>query len=278
MKITILTPVYNAASKLPRTMHSILNQDAVQAGTVELEYIVCDGASSDGSADVARGIGGEHVTVYSERDRNMYDALAKGFGRATGDVISWLNAGDWYHPGAFTVLADLFADPSIEWITGMSVLAREDGAIVRARNPYRFRSRLLRAGAYGRYLPFVQQESTFWRRSLLDHVPMETFVSFERAGDAYLWSVLAEHATLHSVYSMLGSFTVEPGQLSENRGAYFGEYDQFARRMTPVDWACMALDVVPWTLRWRFDALPRTRYLHTFDRRQRTWRHIASEA
>ena len=272
MRITIITPTYNAAPKLERTMHSILDQHAVATGAVDLQYIVCDDGSADDSVAVARRVGGDRVEVVTEPHRGLYPTLLTAFGHATGDVVSWLGAGDWYHPSAFNVLADVFADPQIDWVTGMSLVCRADGVVVRARNPYRYRSRLFRVGAYGRQLPMLQQESTFWRRHLLDHIPAAEFSTYVRAGDAYLWSVFAEHAQLHSVYAVLGSFRVEPGQLSEDNGAYLAEYDKFARPLGVRDRALIALDSIPWHARRASDLLPFSRYLHFWDPRRHAWR------
>src|SRR5690349_3953356 len=92
--ITIVTPCRNAERYIARTVESILRQTAVQSGRVKLQYIVCDGASTDGTVEVVRKMCGSEATIISEPDRGMYDALGKGLKRATGDVVAYLNAGD----------------------------------------------------------------------------------------------------------------------------------------------------------------------------------------
>jgi len=175
LKVSIVTPCRNAEHLVARTVESIVGQSAVRSGRVELEYLLIDGASTDRTVEVARAAGGSRVSVRSEPDRGMYDALAKGLRAATGDVVAYLNAGDAYSLGAFEVLADLFERPEVAWLTGFRIQCNERGAVVGAYLPVPYRRRLLAKGAHdGVRLEFVQQESTFWRRSLhaqLDLVP-----------------------------------------------------------------------------------------------------------
>jgi glycosyltransferase involved in cell wall biosynthesis len=115
MKVSIITVVYNGAATIAQAVESVLTQDHP-----DLEYIVIDGASKDGTLAILKGFPGIHVLV-SEPDKGIYDAMNKGLARATGDVIGILNADDLYaHPqvlshvvaalttsGADTLFADL---------------------------------------------------------------------------------------------------------------------------------------------------------------------------
>lgn len=91
--VSIVTPSYNSSRFIERTILSVLQQDYPH-----IEHIVIDGGSTDGTVDILRRF--PHVQWISEPDRGQSDALNKGFRRARGDIIGWLNADDTYNPGA----------------------------------------------------------------------------------------------------------------------------------------------------------------------------------
>jgi len=97
MKISIITPNYHGAATLDETLRSVIAQ---REDGIDLEYIVVDGASRDGSADIIARYRGDLQQVVSEPDRGPQDAINKGLRLATGDVVGWLNSDDLYHPGA----------------------------------------------------------------------------------------------------------------------------------------------------------------------------------
>ena len=91
MKVSIITVCYNSAKTIEQTIHSVLSQDYQQ-----IEYIVIDGASKDGTQDIIRKYQSSIAKTISEPDRGMYDAMNKGIAMATGDVIGILNSDDVY--------------------------------------------------------------------------------------------------------------------------------------------------------------------------------------
>ena len=172
MRFTVITPCYNAARYIKETIQSVLAQSAVVSGRVELEYWVIDGGSSDGTQDIALQYADRGVRLVSAPDNGMYDALAKGFERATGEICCYINAGDYYHCAAFDVVADVMQSPSVQWLTGMYIIYNERSHVVLAQQPKRRPRDWIRRGFYGTVLPHIQQESTFWRTALLQDIDL----------------------------------------------------------------------------------------------------------
>ena len=164
--VTAITPVRNGAALIGRTVTSIASQSAVQSGRVELQYLLCDGASTDATVAVALAAAesaGVKLDVTSEPDGGMYDALSKGLARAEGDIVFYLNAGDMLFPAALDTVIDIMTAPSssVDWLTGYSAVFNEAGVVVDTCLPFRYRRRLLRTGIYGHGLPTVQQNRVF---------------------------------------------------------------------------------------------------------------------
>jgi len=197
-RISIVTPVRNSERFLDAAIRSVLDQ-----GYPDLEYIVVDGGSSDGSVDIIRRYEDRLAHWVSEPDPGMYSALNKGFARATGDVMGWLTATDILHHGALRVVGSVFAQlPTVEWVTGIPTGLSEDGMTVSV-GPLRRWSR-------GRFLlganRYIQQESTFWRRSLWERAGGRVDTERERFSDFELWLRFFRHAPLHPVRALIGGF------------------------------------------------------------------------
>jgi hypothetical protein len=244
----VVTPVLNGARWIEETMKSVLNQTAVRSGRVALRYIVLDGGSTDSTAEIARAVGGDAVRVISEPDGGMYAALAKGFREvaAGSTVCAYLNAGDLWHEGALDVVLDTFDLPAVDWVCGYHVAYNKAGQIIHVRLPYRYRNRLIAAGKYGTSLPSIQQESTFWRGSMLESVDLDRMASFRFAGDYYLWHCFSGRATLRTVAAVLGGFRLHGGHLSSARAAYAAEVSSITRAPNLRDRVTTNLDHICW--------------------------------
>jgi len=249
IRVSIVTPCFNARALIRDTVASVLDQRAVLSGRMGLEYLICDGGSTDGTVEFLRTLDSPSIKLVSEPDAGMYDALAKGLSAVTGDVVAYLNAGDYYHPHAFDVIADIFDRPAVSWLTGFNTFYNEHGAATNVTLPFRYRAALFECGAYGRwFLPFVQQESTFWRRELLDLLDLRALAQLRYAGDTYLWTAFSRRATLDVVQAVLGGFRFHAGQISENRGAYRAEVRSFTRSPGVLDLALAGFDQLAWYL------------------------------
>jgi hypothetical protein len=220
--ISVVTPSYNQGRFLEDAMRSILDQ-----GYPALEYVVMDGGSTDGSVEIIRRHEARLTYWVSEPDRGQYDAIDKGFARTSGQIMAWLNSDDMYAPWALHVAQAVFsAFPQIEWLTTLCPLIwDESGQAVRCAPRYAGYSR--RGFFRGAHLPHwyangcIQQESTFWRRSLWERAGARLDASLQLAGDVELWARFYRHAELFGVTTPLGGFRVHPDQKTAHLAAEY---------------------------------------------------------
>lgn len=136
MKISVITIAYNSADCIGRTIESVLHQTCLEAEGVKTEYLIIDGASADGTAELAEGYRaqleekGVSFRVFSEPDHGIYDAMNKGIRLATGDIIGILNSGDWYEPRALETAVRTFSEQDCELMFGDIRLHRTDGSSI----------------------------------------------------------------------------------------------------------------------------------------------------
>lgn len=204
--ISIVTPNFNGADFLEKTIRSVLHQDFPK-----LEYVVVDGASRDASMAIVERYRASLSRIISEPDKGHADALNKGFAATTGEIMGWINSDDVLLPGALNFIDRLFrARPDIQWITGRPSSMDEEGRIGWV-GPLRPWSRLRFLAGDNKW---IQQESTFWRRSLWDAAGGELDLRYGLANDFDLWRRFFRHAELHTVDRHLGCFRIREGQRS----------------------------------------------------------------
>ena len=201
MRISVVTPNFNGAGLLERTIKSVISQDYN-----DVEHIVMDGGSTDASLEIIERYSHNLTRVVSEKDNGQYDAIGKGFTMATGDILCWLNSDDLYFPWTMRVVARIFSDhPQVQWIMGVRCELR-DGAVQGISSVNPFPRDVIRSGAfYPRGLGCIMQEACFWRRSLYEKVGgISTKWPF--AGDFELWIRFAEQTDLVVTSALLGGF------------------------------------------------------------------------
>jgi glycosyltransferase involved in cell wall biosynthesis len=278
-KFTIVTACKNAARYIEETVNSVLSQTIFRSGRCELEYLIYDGASTDGTRALLERYESQGVTVVSERDAGMYAALAKGLQRATGDFVAYLNAGDFYHPGGLSIAAECFELPGVDWLTGYAATYNDQSQLTASFLPFRYRRSLFECGAYGTLLPFhLQQESTVWRRSLHSSVDFARLRSLRLAGDSYLWKCFASVSDLCVVAGHIGGFRVHPGQLSERADEYRMEIRSFCRVPSVRDRLRCLVDRAYWAAPQRVKTWGSRHSLIFYDHRRQAWRRAAPAA
>lgn len=197
-RISLVTPVWNSRKYIEHTIQSVLAQ-----GYPNLEYFIVDGGSTDGTADIIRKYQTCITGWISEPDEGMYDALNKGFSRTSGEVMGWISATDQLHLGGLSVVGSVFRDlPSVEWVTGRPTLINEEGMTVFMLDQARWSRARFLAGANRT----IQQESTFWRRSLWERAGSHVDSSRRIAADFELWMRFFRYARVYPVDGLIGAF------------------------------------------------------------------------
>jgi hypothetical protein len=205
-RISIVTPSFQQAAFLPRTIESVLSQEYP-----DLEYVVEDGGSSDGSAEVLERYGGLLTHWSSEPDDGQANALNRGFEGASGEIMAWLNSDDMLLPGSLAAVARCFArHPKLDVIYGNRVLVDESDAHVGSWILPRHDDRMLTL------LDCVPQETLFWRRRLWERVGSHVDERFRFAID---WELLLRFrlagAKMVRLPRFLGAFRVHGQQKNE---------------------------------------------------------------
>ncbi len=155
--ISVVTPTFNGAAYLEDAILSVKRQSGVAT-----EHVVIDAASTDNTLEILERH--PHLRWISEPDRGQSDAINKGFLMATGDLVGWLNADDYYLPGSLDAIASAAAEhPEADVLYGDCIFVDPDGRVVRSKVEHDFDPQVLLY--FGCYIPST---STFFRRRLID--------------------------------------------------------------------------------------------------------------
>ncbi len=210
-RISIVTPSYNQGAFLEAAIQSVLSQNYPN-----LEYIVIDGGSTDGSVEILKKYAEQFAYWTSEHDAGQADALNRGFARATGKIFGWLNADDVLLPNALQTVAAYFMEhPDCEFLTGDSAFIDADGSreLFNARAASYSFDDLLHYYA-DKYLP---QPSVFFSRSAFERVG-GLDVSLRYMMDLDLFLRLRQQYALHYIPQRISLMRIHSAAKGQEAG------------------------------------------------------------
>lgn len=220
-KITLVTPVLNGTQYIEATLRSVLEQRYPA-----LEFIIVDGGSNDGTLEIIDRIQndptfkGKIARVISEPDQGMYDAIAKGFSQATGEILAYLNCDDLLECGALLSVGEYFArHPKTAVIYHEDTVLVDNWKFPNVRQP----KGISTADLLCSHILF--QDGVFFRRSAYQAMG-GLRRDFKLAGDYDLWLRLSAKYTFVRRPCHVSCFRVRQGQISEDMERYFQEMNR----------------------------------------------------
>ena len=241
-RISIVTPSFNQGGFLETTIRSVLEQDYPN-----LEYIVVDGGSTDDSVDVIQRYSDRLAWWVSEPDGGQVDAINKGFKRATGDILAYLNSDDIYLPGALRQVADFFeAHQDCGLVYGDYQLLDEQGNVIQQRRELDFDYTMGCCIGMGIIIP---QPAAFWTRAVFTQVGLFD-PRLHYAMDADYWLRTAQVATIRHLPAWLAGFRLHAASKTgihqdSATAAYRREFEALLRR----GWETLPVSrLLPWPI------------------------------
>lgn len=220
-KISLVTQCFNREDYIAETIESVLSQQYPN-----LEYIVIDDGSTDASWEIIRRY--QKYLAYGEQwpgvRKTPIPAINRGFTHATGEVLGWLNTKNTLLPKSLSSIGEMFeAFPEIEWLTGLATTINNKSQIVKVAT--------LRKNIYDYLIgdwQTIQQESTFWRRSLWERAGGSLREEYPWSFDTALWVKFFQHAELYHAQTVFGTYRkIKGGQSVASRDVYM-EYTRRA--------------------------------------------------
>ncbi|MCC6259783.1 MAG: glycosyltransferase [Anaerolineales bacterium] len=210
-RVSIITPSYNQAKYLEQTIQSVLNQNYAA-----LEYILIDGGSDDGSLEIIKKYQDKFAYWISEKDGGQAEAINKGFARATGEVVAWLNSDDYYLPDAVSSAAKVFAEnPEVVFVYGNMLAVDAQG---KTFNALTYKQLTL---ADLLCFQIIGQPAVFMRRSALQKTN-GLDVSFHFLLDHLLWIQLAQRGKILHVNQTWSAARYHAEAKNRAKAAEFG--------------------------------------------------------
>ncbi|GAP07773.1 glycosyltransferase [Anaerolinea thermolimosa] len=219
-KISIVTPSFNQERFLEETILSIHRQNYPG-----LEHIIIDGGSNDESVEIIQKYASRLAYWVSEPDGGQTDALIKGFSKASGEILAWLNSDDLYEPHTLWEVADWFRNhPEDEFIYGDALWIDIQGRPIKPKKEIPF-NWFIWLYDYN----YIPQPSAFWRRGLYERVG-GLDRSFDLAMDADLWARFAEVCFPKHVRRIWSRMRFYPEQKNQRLREKSNEEDRIIRQ------------------------------------------------
>ena len=227
--VSIITPSYNQALYLEQTIQSVLGQ-----AYPRIEYIVVDGASTDNSFEIIKKYNDRLAYWISEKDSGQAEAINKGFARAKGEILAWLNSDDYYLPDTVSAVVRCFEEnPDVVMAYGDMLAVDGDGQTI---NLLKYKQLSLKDLLC---FQIIGQPSVFFRRSALEKTGLLD-TSFHFMLDHHLWIRLAQQGTVMHVPQVWSAARYHAQAKNRARAAEFGR-----EAFRVLDWAKTQPDLVP---------------------------------
>lgn len=220
-KISIVTPSYNQGRYIEQTIQSLLRQNYPN-----LEYVIIDGGSTDNTVEVIKKYE-QHISYWvSEKDSGQADAINKGFANCTGDIFNWINSDDYYEPGTFFKLAEIFSvNPTVNVVCGKEWGFNDSNPEEKILHPGSIIKRnifeTIRVG-------IIDQPCTFFRRKAVDvFFPLDTSLKYAMDKELW-WRYLLKYGQQNILQTneIFTNFRLHPQSKSVGEGDQFeNEYD-----------------------------------------------------
>lgn len=209
--VSIVTPSYNQGKYLEQTILSVLNQEFQR-----IEYIVVDGASTDESVQIIGKYSNQLAYWASEKDKGQADAINKGFARATGEIIAWLNSDDYYLPGTIGAVVKVFKEnPDVVLVYGNMLAVDENGRTFNTLNYKQLTFEDLLC------FQIIGQPAVFMRRSALQKTSgLDS--TFHFLLDHLLWIRIAKHGRILHINQTWSAARYHPEAKNIAKAAEFG--------------------------------------------------------
>jgi glycosyltransferase involved in cell wall biosynthesis len=222
-RITVVTPSFNQGKFIEQTIRSVLLQNYPA-----LEYLIIDGGSSDESVEIIKKYATHFAYWVSEHDGGQAHAINKGFARATGDILCWLNSDDYFTPGALTTVAECLTHNHAFALVGHCLKINSNGRSELLRGHYESRRRLFEF--WKGYT--MHQSSIFWRREVLNAVG---FLDEKQHYilDYEYWVRISAHFSFRNVDQILSCNNYH---LDAKTGDNYRRYYEELRRNAPYLW------------------------------------------
>jgi glycosyltransferase involved in cell wall biosynthesis len=219
--VSIITPSYNQALYLEQTIQSVLGQEYAR-----LEYIVVDGASTDDSFEIIKKYNDRLAYWISEKDSGQAEAINKGFARANGEILAWLNSDDYYLPDTIPAVVKCFEEnPEVVMAYGDMLAVNGDGQTI---NVLKYKQLSLEDLLC---FQIIGQPSVFFRRSALEKTGLLD-ISFHFMLDHHLWIRLAQQGGILHIPQVWSAARYHAQAKNRAKAAEFGR-----EAFRVLDWA-----------------------------------------
>ena len=209
--VSIITPSFNQARYLEATIQSVLSQDYPR-----IEYILIDGASTDGSTEIIRKYKDRFAYWVSEKDNGQAEAINKGLSREKGEIVAWLNSDDYYLPNTISEVTNVFEEnPDIVMVYGDILAVDEHG---QTTNVLKYKQLSLE-----NLLCFqiIGQPSVFLRRAALEKAGLLD-TSYHFLLDHHLWLRIAQQGKILHVPQIWSAARYHAEAKNRAKAAEFG--------------------------------------------------------